>query len=236
MRLGAFVTCHNEFDAINFSLAELRKIYPEIPIYLVSDGHYDFSYLANTYTNINILAEDDTISSTFNITDVNFREKIHQDNIKKGVLATIDRLQRAIEFCQTEYIIMLDPDTLVRGELNIPDCALLGSRINRGLPAGISDVLSEVPGSIPLNVWGATPAIFNVKKFQEAVKVLEYSNTLDKFIYEFYAIYAHDVLLPILFALIGEEETFNPDIIECKRDPSWESKTNPLVHQFKKYY
>ncbi len=236
MRLGAFVTCHNEFDAINFSLSELRKIYPEIPIFLVSDGQYDFSYLYDTYTNISILAEEDTISSTFNITDTNFREEIHQKNIKKAALATIDRLSRAIEFCQTEYIIMLDPDTLVRGPLTIPDCALLGSRINKGLPEGIARVLAEVPGSIPLDTWGATPAIFDAKKFQEAAKVLEYSNTLDKFIYEFYAIYAHDVFLPILFALIGEEETFNPDIIECKRDPEWERKSNPLVHQFKRYY
>ena len=48
--------------------------------------------------------------------------------------------------------------------------------------------------------------------------------------------YAHDLLLPTLFALVGEEETFNPEIIECNRDPNWRSKPNPLVHQFKDFY
>ena len=53
---------------------------------------------------------------------------------------------------------------------------------------------------------------------------------------KYYAIHAHDLLLPILFALVGEEEQFNPDVIECERDPQWHSKPNPLVHQFRVYY
>ncbi len=59
---------------------------------------------------------------------------------------------------------------------------------------------------------------------------------LDELTSSFYAIYAHDVLLPILFALVGEEETFNPDIIECQRDKNWMFRTNPLVHQFREFY
>ena len=35
---------------------------------------------------------------------------------------------------------------------------------------------------------------------------------------------------------MGEEEILNPDIVECRRDGEWQSKTNPLVHQFRDYY
>jgi hypothetical protein len=59
---------------------------------------------------------------------------------------------------------------------------------------------------------------------------------IDMLIYEFYAIYAHDLLLPLVFALVGEEETFNPDIVECNRNPEWKNTTHPLVHQFKEFY
>ena len=42
--------------------------------------------------------------------------------------------------------------------------------------------------------------------------------------------------LPLIFALVGEEETFNPDIVECNRNPNWRNTTQPLVHQFKEFY
>ena len=43
-------------------------------------------------------------------------------------------------------------------------------------------------------------------------------------------------LLPLMFALVGEEETFNPDIVECNRNPNWKNTAQPLVHQFKEFY
>jgi hypothetical protein len=52
----------------------------------------------------------------------------------------------------------------------------------------------------------------------------------------FYAIFAHDVILPILFALQGEQEVFNSEIVECNRNPYWQKTSHPLVHQFKYFY
>jgi hypothetical protein len=132
----------------------------------------------------------------------------------------------------------MDPDTLVRGKLTIPKGSkLLGSRINHGLPKGLKDILSRVEGAKVIDCWGATPAIFETQTFMESWQIFKHnSDLLDMMAKEFYAIYAHDVLLPIIFALVGQEETFNPDIIECSRSPFWEECSNPLVHQFKKYY
>jgi len=238
MKLGFFYTCYTEKRAVEYSLKELRKHYVNNPIYLVSDGGLDFTYLKKDYDNLEVSLEEDTMSDTFKVTDQNWREPVHQNIIKRATFAVLNRLEKAIKFCKSEYILMMDPDALVRGPLNIPDgVKLLGSRINVGLPESIRDVLSRVEGSKVINCWGATPAIFETKTFMESWENIKVTpEIIDMLIYEFYAIYAHDLLLPLVFALVGAEETFNPDIIECKRNLNWENTNHPLVHQFKEFY
>jgi len=238
MKLGFFFSCYKENRAVENSLSELRKHYPDNPIYLVSDGGSDFNYLKDSYDNLFISLEEDTMSSTFNITDQNWREEVHQNAIRQATYAVLNRLERAIEYCQTDYILMMDPDALVRGQLNIPEgVKLLGSRVNTGLPVELQVVLSRIPGAKVINCWGATPALFETKTFMDSWSKLKSSpKVMDAFIDSFYAIYAHDVLLPLVFALVGEEETFNPDIVECNRNPNWRNTTQPLVHQFKEFY
>lgn len=238
MKLGFFFSCYKENRAVENSLSELRKHYPDNPIYLVSDGGSDFNYLKDSYDNLFVSLEEDTMSSTFNITDQNWREEVHQNAIRQATYAVLNRLERAIEYCQTDYILMMDPDALVRGQLNIPEgVKLLGSRVNTGLPVELQVVLSHIPGAKVINCWGATPALFETKTFMDSWSRLKSSpEVMDAFIDSFYAIYAHDVLLPLIFALVGEEETFNPDIVECNRNPNWRNTTQPLVHQFKEFY
>lgn len=238
MKLGFFFSCYKENRAVENSLSELRKHYPDNPIYLVSDGGSDFNYLKDSYDNLFVSLEEDTMSSTFNITDQNWREEVHQNAIRQATYAVLNRLERAIEYCQTDYILMMDPDALVRGKLNIPEgVKLLGSRVNTGLPVELQVALSRIPGAKVINCWGATPALFETKTFMDSWSRLKSSpEVMDAFIDSFYAIYAHDVLLPLIFALVGEEETFNPDIVECNRNPNWRNTTQPLVHQFKEFY
>ena len=86
----------------------------------------------------------------------------------------------------------------------------------------------------------ASPCVFHVQTFLKALEKFRYldttQNLLDRLCEEFYALYAHDVLFPTLFALIGEEETFNSDVVECTRNANWRSTNHPLVHQFREYY
>ncbi len=245
--LGFFFSCYREKKAVEYSLSELIKYYPDSPIYLVSDGGLDYSYLESDFKNLKTTLEEDTMSETFKITagrsgsdykNGNFREEYYQGVIKKCTLSVLNRLESAIQYCKTDYILMMDPDTLVRGKLTIPDgVKLLGSRINVGLPKGLKNILARVEGAKIIDCWGATPAIFETKTFMKSWEMFKHTpELLDMMSKEFYAIYAHDVLLPIIFALVGEEETFNPDIIECSRNPFWEVCPNPLVHQFKRYY
>jgi hypothetical protein len=237
MKFGVLFTCFDEIEAVDYSISTLKQVYPDVKIFLVSEKE-DFSFLEKKYSKIYTTVEEDTMSSTFKITDRNFLEEEHQKNIKTSVEATLKRILKAISYCDTEYLLMMDPDALVRGELNIPNgVKLLGSKVNKPAPIKTNDVLKKVNGSIFLDGWGATPGIFECQTFLKAYNVLIKNEfILDELCKSFYALYAHDFLIPVLFALIGEEESFNPDIIECNRVHEWFYLKNPLVHQFKEFY
>ena len=240
--IGFFYTCYNEKRAVEYSIKRLRRAYPDAPIYLVSEGE-DFSYLEETYDELSTHVDEDTMSPTFGITGDywtgNFREEDNQKAIHKCAWATLNRLERAVEWCKTDYMVMCDPDTLVRGELTIPEgVKLLGSRLNKLPPEfkGLQEVLKK-HGGIPIDCWGAQPCVFETNTFLKALSMLKSEpGIMSELSMEYYALHAHDLLLPLMFALVGEEETLNPDIIECERDGKWQSKPNPLVHQFRVYY
>jgi hypothetical protein len=237
-KLGIFYSCFKETNAVNFSIDILNIVYPNIKIYLVSDGGEDFSYLTKKYPNVKAVLESDTMSKTFELTDESFREEEKQKIIKNCAQSVINRLKDASDYLETEYILMCDPDTLVRGKLNIPDgVELLGSKINSGTSPSYKKVLSSIDGAISIDSWGATPAIFKTSTFLKSLEVLKTHPKLFNNLSEsFHALYAHDFLLPTLFALVGKEETYNPDIVECNRNKMWSFTNQPLVHQFKYLY
>jgi len=244
--VGFIYSVFKEKKALDYSIKNLRIHYPEEKIYLISDGGLDYTYLENEYTNLTTSLEEDTMSETFKITGDyttgNFRQEYYQEVIKKCAYTVLDRVTRAIEYCNyPDWMVMCDPDCLIRGKLNFSDDGkILGSRINCCLPEGYRNILNSIDGAISISRWGASPCVFEVSTFLRALEKFRYLDTtedlLDKLCKEFYAMYAHDVLFPTLFALVGEEETFNPDVVECTRNPNWRNTQHPLVHQFREYY
>ena len=135
-------------------------------------------------------------------------------------------------------MLLIDPDVLIRGELNIPkNKLLLGSLANKNVPQSVRTILSNIDGAIVINEWGATPGLFHSKTFLKAyIKFCSIPNLLDNLVKNWYAMYAHDIIIPILFALIGEKEHYNDDFTECNTDPNWKTNNKKLVHHFKQYY
>jgi len=89
----------------------------------------------------------------------------------------------------------------------------------------------------PIEYWGATPTLFEVDSYKKACNKLNSCyNLLDRLCQSTYAMYAHDFLFPTLFALIGEKEQINPDIVECSRNPDWQNSKHPIIHQYKFLY
>ena len=249
--IGFFYSVFKEKRATEYSIEQLRIQYPNSTIYLVSDGGLDFSYLENQYDNLKTLLEEDTMSDTFNITAGstgcdytigNYREPFYREAIKKCAYTVLDRTARAIEYCgNPDWMVMCDPDCLIRGQLSFPEEGkILGTRINCCFPVGYRNILDSIDGATPISRWGSSPCVFEVKTFLNALEKFRYldttQNLLDRLCEEFYALYAHDVLFPTLFALVGEEEIFNPDVVECTRNPNWRNTNHPLVHQFREYY
>ena len=236
--LGIFVTCYDEVDAVTYALQTCRIYYPDAPIFLVTESNEDYSPLYSL-GNIFIMHQEDTMSAVLGIRHDNndFRLPEYQSVIKKAAQALLTRLEMAIPFLNSENIILHCPDTLIRGKLNIPiGTGLLGSTVNKYFCQETNNVLVRY-GGIPITSFGAVPAIFNTSDFIKANQIFKnFPHIMDELCYSFYAIFSHDILMPILFSLIGKAETFNPDITECNRNPNWVMSNHPLVHQFRLYY
>lgn len=232
-KLGIFVTCFDEVDAITYALNSVNKIYSKIPIYLNCEGTVDFSHLEKEL-NISINYVEDTLSNVLNITEYNFKEQQNQQFIKKATIATIDRIDKSIEFLNSEYILLHCSDTLIRGPITIPkNSHLLGSRVNKYFFPKVNDILIR-NGGIKVTAFGAVPAIFKVQEYLIARD--KFIPLVDEFCSNFYAMFSHDVLMSVLFSLIGYEEEYNSEIVECTRNSNWKNTQHPLVHQFREFY
>ncbi len=234
-KLGLFVICFDEIEAIHYSLKSARKIYPDIPIYLNCEGEENsFDFLQNDIVGININYVEDTFSNVLLLNEENFRDGNNQQYIKIATLALINRLCKAIPFLNSEYILLHCSDTLIRGTLTIPENThFLGSRVNNYFFQEINNILVK-NGGITVTAFGGCPAIFKTDDFLIAKD--KFVSLIDELCYNCYAVFTQDIFMSIIFALIGKEEQFNPDIVECGRNSLWEHTNCPLVHQFRNFY
>jgi len=238
LNFGVFYTCYTEVSAVDYSIEVLKKIYPECPVYLVSDGGSNYSILERKYSGLKTFLEEDSRGFIPFLTQENFRLKDNQKKIIDSVKIFLGRVKRSIDHNQKEYTLIMEPDVLVRGLLSFPNNAhLLGSRINSGLSSELRRTVLSVNNAIDVNTWGATPAFFKSESFIKSYNILlNTENLLEKLCYSDHRLANYDVLLAVLFALSGYPETFNPEIVECFRDSSWRFSTHPLVHQFREHY
>jgi len=237
--IGIMMSCFDEVEAVSFAIQELRNFYPENKIFVFNESKEDYSFLLEKDKNIKIKNDEDTMSFYYQypIHEVYLLPEF-QEKIQKAVLTFLNRIHQTIEYSQGEYLLLMDPDVLIRGELNIPsNVNLLGSLRNSGVPLSTKKVLESVEGAIIIDEWGATPGIFKVETFQKAYsKFISIPNLLSQLTQSWSSFYAHDIIIPILFSLIGEREHLNTDFTECNSDPDWQTNNKKLVHHYKKYY
>lgn len=237
--IGIMMSCFDEVEAVSFAIQELRKFYPKNKIYVFNESKEDYSFLLKNDDNIKIKNDKDTMSFYYqNSMSSVYHLPEFQLKIQDAFLTFLSRVNQTIEYCQSEYLLLMDPDVLIRGELNIPsNINLLGSLRNKGVPLSTKKIISEIEGSVIIDEWGATPGIFKVETFHKAYnKFISIPNLLDKLTMSWSAFYAHDVIIPVLFSLIGEREHLNSDFTECNSDIDWQTNGKKLVHHYKKYY
>jgi len=238
---------YKQKNALEHGLKQIRKIYPNSKIYIVSDGGFDYSYLEDQYDNLKFEMGEDTIGAYTKMNFHNYLEEENQKAVKKNIAVNIERILKGIEYCgNPDWTFMTESDVLLRGKVSYPSNAkLLGTRLNYAwdIPGrleqyiSMNKISSQIEGSIPMFRWGAVPAIFDTETYLKATKVYkENFNLLDDVTRTVFGINCFDVIVPFLFSLVGEEEVYNSEITECLRDPSWRTSSHPIVHQFREYY
>ena len=244
--IGFIYNCvYKQKDAFIHSVEAIREVYPDSKIRVFSDGGLDYSYLEDE--NLEFSMEEDTVSNMKKINENNFLKEEHQITQRKNMAATIDRLQRGLEYCgYPEWFCMTEPDVLIRGKISHPENAkLLGTRLNHAwyredwLDGFIemNKLISEIDGSIPIVRWGSVPVIGHTQTLLKAIDIyLKNFDSLTKLTEHFHTPGAFDLFLPILFSLVGEPEVFSDEYTECLRDPNWKTSSHPVVHQYREFY
>lgn len=237
---GVFYTCYTEMDAVSKSLELLHEIYPEIPVLLISDGGSDYSSLEDSYPNMKAELSHDSRGLIPKIRPETYRSEEIQKYMIESIFTFLERIDKAIEYCKKPYLLIFEPDVLVRGKLHIDENAhLLGSRVNHYYWAKdqINEVFKEIPGSVPIEYYGAVPTIMKCETF---MKVSTYFKNNPNFIKRFCeidpAFANYDLFIPVLFSALGYSEQLNPELTECMRNPYWRNSQHPLLHQFREFY
>jgi hypothetical protein len=237
---GVFYTCFTERESVEYSLDLLYSLYPDIPVYLISDGGCDYSDLSAKFPKGKFLLEHDSRGRVPLINQENWLSQENQDYMKKSIFEFMQRIKRAFEYCDKEYILIMEPDVLVRGKLTVEGSPkILGSRVNpyHWAEREINEVLAQISGSVKISHYGATPAILERKAFLEINEFfLENESYVNKFCSIDSNFSNYDIFLSVFFAALGHPEIQNPELTECLRNTEWRNSGHPLLHQFREFY
>ena len=134
-----------------------------------------------------------------------------------------------------EYMVLMEPDVLVRGELHPFDADLVGPTVNV-MPEIIQKYVI-MNGGKNNGTWGPAGGVMKTSSFYEIYEKL--MNDLDKLSGGLELdprMICYDYLLAFLFSVFGYTYTDNPDQTECLRNPNWRNSDHPLLHQHRELY
>ena len=164
--LGAFFICYKERNAIEHSVASFFEHYPEAPMYLSSDGGFDYAYLTEKFVNLRTSLDDEqTVGLTV---DVSKHTRLHP--LFMASFEFLNRVRLAIEFTKTSHLLLMEPDVLVRGKLTIPDAELVGPLpCENEMPEVIQLLIGDWGGK-NCRYWGAAAGLMQTRAF---IKIYE---------------------------------------------------------------
>jgi hypothetical protein len=236
-KLAFMITCYDEVSAIDIAITSLRHYYSNSPVFLFCEK--DSEEFKDVCIKHNIFQgeSEDTQSPLLRLNEANYS----QEDVPKVKRAIEVFLNRVYESClnskNCEYMLLHCPDTLIRGIINIPDgTGLFGSCINHYFSSSTNQILAEY-GGVHIDYFGAVPAIFNIEDFYKSYKIIQNNPELiQKLAQSWIWSFSHDIIMPILFSLIGKKEEFNSQAEHCSLNPNWMDSGCPIVHQFRTFY
>ena len=237
MELGVFYICYKEKDAVEVSLRKFREIYPGSPIYLTSDNGTDFSYLKTEFSNIQTIFEDsEVVGYTPAKIDADIANKtINYEFYNNRALEFLRRLKAGCDYCNTDYVLLMEPDVYVRGKLTMPSADLVGPTVNI-MPLHIQQYILSVGGKNN-GTWGPSGGIMRRSAFNDVyTKISSNPDILHAGLSMDPRILSYDYLLAFLFSAYGYTYTENPEHTECLRNPNWKLSNHKILHQYREHY
>lgn len=239
--IGVRYAAFREVSAVNYSLRRLREVYPDAPVYMISDGGSDFSYLESD-PKIRFFMGEDTMgyaaagpsldgmiaNGTF---DVELALKIGEP------VHFMNRMRDAVAYCNTDYMLLMEPDVIVRGEIKIdPSHHLVGQKPNEIEPK-ILEYIRARAGNQTVRHFGPVGGLVRSESFMKVFEMVQRDPEMLRDLLKISPrVKCWDYLIVVLFAIAGYPYEESDQIIECIRDQSWKYSKHPVVHQFREFY
>jgi hypothetical protein len=145
------------------------------------------------------------------------------------------RLKFAVDYCKTDYLLLMEPDVFVRGKLTMPDFELVGPKPNL-MPDIVREYIIKSGGKDNA-AWGAAAGIMECEAFNTIYEDLHVNqHKMLNWLYLDPRIACYDYLLTFIFSMYGYRYEPNPDLTECLRNPNWRESGHPLLHQYYENY
>ncbi len=110
--VGFYYNCYKNPFATENILKQLRKIYPIEPVYLLSDNGDDFSDIANKYNCFYKYSPINILGGRI----INGKKHMCFTD-ETCAKAYINEIRTAIDFCKTDYIVLLEDDVFVHNRI-----------------------------------------------------------------------------------------------------------------------
>ena len=234
MTLGVFHQVYTRPKATEEAIKSFRQFHPDTPYVLICDGGKSFHRIAKKYDCFYVHEED----------NLGYRDHTHASGIygmtKEEVLEWLRRFRLACTLCNTDHILMMEDDILIRGEIHVPEDWEFAGQAKPGnlLQEEFMTYLTEKYGvEWNVNYYGTGGgSIFNAKTFLE-----NYERVIKIFDEEFDYIKENlcgnlgwvDVWMPMYYFLSGKKYRHNNLLTETTSNPIWTISKEPIVHQYK---
>lgn len=223
--LGVYFPCYKNRNATEFALKSFRKAFPQAPVFLYSDLGDDFSDLADDNCRFSIAKS--RIGGTGPLATYSSEKMIECWN----------RHKLAVDYCNTDYIMVLEDDVWVRSGFEIKDdFAIKGTKWGR-LDNKLVELIEVSGGAVPRNKsYGLCGgAIYNTKVFLEIFDdvIKDISRNHDAIKQDCEQVSAMDCNMVFHFAKRGHKYEWSEWLSELSRPGP---HNTPVLHGYREYY
>jgi hypothetical protein len=229
--LGAVFMAYKNVNATDFVIENFRKYFPESPIYLFSDGGDDLSSLAQKYENIGYSWVPNILGN-----EINNYIKLPYESFRMREFW--NRQKIAVEFCNTDYMIILEDDVLTISGFNIDKdfdaIGLSGPYLSNSM---INDIKNGSNQEV-LRYGMCGGAMYNSKVFlniyDDVIEDIESHHDEQIRNNEYFLLGAADANLVYHFAKRSYKYEQSPWLSQFGSTP--DALSYPLVHNYKSMY